>query len=274
VGRALDLVRSWPVNNVAAAVVVDGAMVDHEGPIRRVFRLASISKPIATWAALVAVEEGIVSLDDNVGPATLRHLLTHAAGYGFDGPNPIVSPERKRIYSNTGIERAMQHVAEAAEMPFASYLDEAVLTPLGMVDTVLRGSPAHGVHSSVADVARFIDEVVHPTLVTATTAALATQPHFPELGGIVPGVGRFDACPWGLGFELRGEKSPHWTGEHNSTSTFGHFGGSGTMMWVDPAPRPSVGLVALTDRPFDEWSGDALRLWPQLSDAVLAEFAG
>jgi len=39
-------------------------------------------------------------------------------------------------------------------------------------------------------------------------------------------------------------------------------------MWVDPVARTSV--VALTDRRFDEWASDALKVWPQLSDAVVA----
>ena len=78
----------------------------------------------------------------------------------------------------------------------------------------------------------------------------------PSSAGIVPGVGRFDPCPWGLGVEIRGEKSPHWTGRANSPATFGHFGGAGTMMWVDPLA--DVGVVALTDRPFDEWRDEAL----------------
>jgi CubicO group peptidase (beta-lactamase class C family) len=273
VTRALDLVRSWPVNAVAAAVVCDGVTVDSEGVVDRVFALASISKPITAWAVLVAVEEGIVSLDDSIGAATLRHLLAHAAGYGFDGPTPIVSPERKRIYSNTGIDLAAAHVAEASQMPFERYLAEAVLTPLDMTDSSLHGPAAHGVSSTVADVAKFMHEVTHPSLVSAAMAALAIQPHFPALGGIVPGVGRFDTCPWGLGFEIRGNKAPHWTGARNSASTFGHFGGSGTMMWIDPSTVPIVGLVALTDRRFDEWSLDALRLWPELSDAVIEEFA-
>jgi hypothetical protein len=36
-------------------------------------------------------------------------------------------------------------------------------------------------------------------------------------------------------------------------------------------PVADVACIALTDRMFDEWSADALRLWPQFSDAVLAE---
>jgi CubicO group peptidase (beta-lactamase class C family) len=92
---------------------------------------------------------------------------------------------------------------------------------------------------------------------------------FPDLNGIIPGVGRYTPCPWGLGFEIRGTKQPHWTGTTNSTSTFGHFGGAGTFIWVDPAQ--GVACLVLTNRPFDKWADEALHLWPSFSDAVLAE---
>ena len=68
-----------------------------------------------------------------------------------------------------------------------------------------------------------------------------------------------------------GSKSPHWTGTANSPATFGHFGAAGSMLWVDPAA--GCGLVALTDRAFDDWP-DALAAWSELSDAVVAEWAG
>ena len=280
--RALDLLGEFPVPTVAGAIVVDGTVVDREGPLDHSFRLASIAKTITAWAILVAVEEGTVALDDEIGPPptsgvrTLRHLLAHAGGYGFDGPEPIVSPERKRIYSNTGIEVAADHVATAAGMPFEEYLRLGLLEPLGMKATSLTGSPAHAMWSTVDDVTRFMREVTTPTLISTPTAQAAVRPHFPSLGGIVPGVGRFDTCPWGLGFEIRGDKSPHWTGSRNAAATFGHFGGAGTMMWLDPdvAPGHALGVVTLADRPFDDWAADALRLWPALSDAVIGEFAG
>lgn len=271
----LTLVETWPVENVAAAVVIDGALMAARGPTARSFRLASIAKTITAWAALIAVEEGIIDLDTavapDVNPATLRHLLSHAGGYPFDGPDPIVSIERKRIYSNTGIEVAARAVSAAADMPFEEYLRFGVLEPLGMASTELRGSPAHAMWSNVDDLTKFMAEVMAPTLLSRDMAASAIRPHFPSLGGIVPGVGRFDTCPWGMGFEVRGDKSPHWTGSRNSAAAVGHFGGSGTVMWIDEVAVPdhTIGLVALTDRPFDEWSTEALRLWPQLSDAVL-----
>ena len=68
------------------------------------------------------------------------------------------------------------------------------------------------------------------------------------------------------GFELRDSKSPHWTGARNSPRTFGHFGRSGTFLWVDP--DAGVALACLTDRDFGDWAVEA---WPALSDAVLAE---
>ncbi len=276
---ALGLTDAWPVEHVAAAVVVDGRIVASIGPMRHSFALASISKTITAWAALVAVEEGIIDLSTIVRPdanaATLRHVLAHAGGYGFDGPDPIVSIERKRIYSNTGIEVAADAVARAAEMPFEEYLRLGILEPLSMNSTQLRGSPAHAMWSCVDDLAAFMAEVMAPTLITPGLAAAAVRPHFPSLGGIVPGVGRFDTCPWGMGFEVRGDKSPHWTGSLNSADTFGHFGGAGTLMWIDPnaVPGRSVGLIALTDRSFDEWSSTALEVWPALADAVLGELA-
>jgi len=266
------VVGTWPVPHVAATVVAaDGRVLGTDGDAARSFQLASLTKMLTAWAVLIAVEEGLVGLDEPAGQpgCTMRHLLAHAGGYPFDGPDPITAPGRRRIYSNTGIEVAAAVVAERAEMDFARYLGESVLTPLGLASTELRGSPAHGAWATAGDVGRFLAEVQRPTLVAAATAADAVRPQFPDLAGIVPGVGRFDPCPWGLGFEIRGEKSPHWTGRTNDPSTFGHFGGAGTMAWVDPVAGGA--LVALTDRAYDDWASEALRCWPTLSDAVVAE---
>jgi CubicO group peptidase (beta-lactamase class C family) len=272
--RALEVVSTWPVPNVAAAVLgPDGRVLDAVGDTTRRFRLASLTKPMTAWATLVAVEEGIVGLAQPVGQpdCTLRHLLAHAGGYPFAGPDPIAPPARRRIYSNSGFELLAATVAGAAEMPFAEYLAAAVFEPLGMTTAQLQGSAAHAVWAGVDDVTRFLAELQRPRLVAPETAGDAVRAQWPELAGIVPDVGRFDPCPWGLGLEIRGTKSPHWTGLTNSTSTYGHFGGAGTMMWVDPGAQRA--LVALTDRSFDEWRTEALALWPALSDAVVAEAA-
>lgn len=265
----LQEVDRWPVDHVAVGVVTHDELVASRGDVHRVFRLASISKMLTAWAVLVAVEEGTVGLDEPAGPpgATVRHLLAHAAGYGFDTAVPITRPERNRIYSNTGIEVVAAHVADRSGIPFSDYLREAVFVPLGMTQSELRGSPAHAVHSTLTDLAAFARELLRPQLISRATAAEATTIQYPELNGVVPGVGSFRPNPWGLGLEIRGEKSPHWTGTRNSPRTFGHFGGSGTMLWVDP--KIDTALIALTDRAFDQWSEVALREWPALSDAVV-----
>lgn len=274
---ALHLVAAWPADHVAAATVSDGG-VECVGDSERRYRLASLAKPITAWAIMIAVEERVIELDaplryvDAPEGATMRHLLSHAAGFGFDGSTAVSEIERRRMYSNTGIERAAEELTGAAGFSFSTYLAEAVLDPLGMASTELRGSPAHAMWSTLDDMVRFVAEMRSPTLLAADTWAEVISPQFPTLAGIVPDVGRFDPCPWGLGVEIKGTKAPHWMGRANSPASFGHFGGAGTMMWVDP--NGSIGVIALTDRPFDQWHDDALRLWPEFSDAVLAEHRG
>jgi CubicO group peptidase (beta-lactamase class C family) len=269
--EALALTSTWPVTTVAAAVVLPDGTTHTVGPVDHEFRLASIAKMFVGWTSLIACEEGVVHLDQAVGQegCTVRHLLAHAGGYAFDGPQPIAKPGLRRIYSNTGIELAAQAVAGAAEMPFERYLREAVFEPLGMRSTRLAGSPAHGVRSTVTDLLAFIHELRSPALLSEESATAFRTVQFPELSGLVPGVGRFQPCPWGLGTEIKGAKDPHWTGPSNSADTFGHFGGAGTLLWVDPGAQ--IALLALTDRPFDEWSAEALTLWPALADAVQLE---
>jgi CubicO group peptidase (beta-lactamase class C family) len=130
----------------------------------------------------------------------------------------------------------------------------------------LRGSPAADLHGSLDDLVILARELQRPSLVARETLAEATTVQFPRLAGVLPDFGRMDANDWGLGFELRDDKSPHWTGSRNSPRTFGHFGGSGTFLWVDP--DAGVALGVLTNLDFGDWAKEA---WPGLSDAVLGE---
>ena len=254
----------------AATIGFDG-QVHTIGDRSRPYRLASLTKVISAWAVLVAVEEGSLTLGTPAGQpgCTIRHLLSHAGGYPFDGDSPLATPGTRRIYSNTGVEVAAGALEAATGMRFGEYLDEAVLRPLQMYETSLRGSPAHAVWSTLDDVITFVRELIRPSLIAAATAAEARSVQFPDIAGKVPGVGTFRPCPWGLGVELHGAKHPHWMGSSNSPATFGHFGGAGTMMWVDPVAQ--VGVVALTDRAFDDWAATALMVWPAFSDAAVAE---
>ena len=264
--EALRQVDDWGAANAAAGVVRSGDVVATRGPTDREFRWASVTKLATALAVLVAAEEGVVDLDAAAGPpgSTVRHLLAHASGLPFDGDRPIAKPGQRRIYSNTGFERLGSLVAEAAEMPFAEYLARAVFEPIRARAT-LRGSPAADVHGTLDDMLRLAQELLGPKVVAPETFAEAVSVQFPGLGGVLPGFGRWEPNDWGLGFELKDAKSPHWTGSRNSPRTFGHFGGSGTFLWVDPDRR--LACACLTDREFDDWARDA---WPRLSDAVLA----
>jgi CubicO group peptidase (beta-lactamase class C family) len=265
--EALRQVESWHADHVAVAVVRrrKEAIVHGEGD--RVFRWASVTKLLTAYAALVAAEEGVIDLDEPAGPpgSTVRHLLSHASGLPFRDGMPVGRPGAKRVYSNPGIELVADTVAARAEMPFERYLSEAVLEPLGM-GAELRGSPAAFLYGSLADLVRFAKELLSPTLIGPETLAEATTVQFPGLAGVLPDVGRFDPNDWGLGFELKDGKHPHWSGSRTSPRTFGHFGGSGTFLWVDP--KPALALCCLTDREFGPW---AMEAWPTLSDDVLGE---
>lgn len=265
--RVLARIDDWPVDHAAAVVVGGAGVIAAHGEIDRRFALASVTKPLVALAVLVAVEEGSVGLDDPAGPpgATVRHLLAHSAGYGFDGDEPVAPVGARRIYSNTGFERLADHLAERTELAVGDYVAEAVLEPLGMGSSALEGSPASGAVGSAADLGRFAAELLAPTVISGTTLREAMTVQFPGLDGMLPGYGRQSPNDWGLGVEIRGAKSPHWTGTANSPRTFGHFGAAGTFLWIDPAA--GAGLVALTDRPFGPWAVDA---WPPFSDAVLA----
>jgi hypothetical protein len=137
-----------------------------------------------------------------------------------------------------------------------------------MSSTELRGSPAAGLMSHVDDVLALIGEWAAPRLLHPTTVHAARAPQFPELAGVLPGWGRQDPCPWGLGPELKGTKSPHWTGASASPATCGHFGGAGTLAWHDPVA--GVACVALTDRAFGDW---ATAVWPAWSDEVRSTYS-
>ncbi|MCZ2526234.1 serine hydrolase domain-containing protein [Streptomyces sp. HB2AG] len=270
--ESLRVIENWPVDTAAAAVVRrDGTVAGAHGPTGRPFPLASVTKLLTAYASLIAVEEGAVELDDPAGPegSTVRHLLCHSSGLAFDEPRSMAAPGTRRVYSNAGFEQLAQTVAAAAGMPFAEYLRQAVLEPLGMNATRLPGSPAAAGVSTVDDLVRFAAELQAPRLLDASTLAEATSVVMPGLNGVLPGYGNQKPNDWGLGFEIRDGKSPHWTGASSSPRTFGHFGQSGTFLWVDP--DAGAACVCLTDRPFGPW---AVEVWPALTDAVLAELKG
>jgi CubicO group peptidase (beta-lactamase class C family) len=264
--RALRQIDGWPVPFAAAGVVTREGRVESRGDAGAAVRLASVSKPVGALAVLVAAEEGVVDLDEAAGPpgSTVRHLLAHASGLPFEGTTPIASPGRRRVYSNEGFRVLAGHLSQRAEMPFSDYVREAVSEPL-RIGLDPRGDPGSGMHASLSDVLAVARELLVPTVVAQETLAELTSVQFPGLSGVLPELGRFEPLDWGLGVQLNTDP-PSWMGTRASRSAFGHFGGSGTFVWVDP--EAGVACVALTNRDFGEWAKTA---WPALSDAVLDE---
>jgi len=262
---ALALIDSWPCKNASAVILRGESIVDTYGDTSRRYALASVTKLLTAVTILIGYEEGSVSLDDPTFAqgATLADLLAHASGLAPDGTQ-LDLPGKRRVYSNAGYELAAAHLESATEMTFSSYMTEGLLSPAGMADTSLDGSPAFAATSSADDLARFI--TARPTLLAAETRQRMVTPHLPELIGVLPGYGRQTPNSWGLGPEIRTQKQPHWTAQENSEHTWGHFGQAGTFLWVDP--DADLTAVVLTDNPFGDW---AMPLWPALSAALLDE---
>jgi len=268
--EALRQIEAWPAEHAAAGVANAATVVAEHGDTRHRLGWGSVTKLLVAYATLIAAEEGVLDLDEPAGPegSTVRHLLAHASGLAWDSPKPLGRPGERRIYSNTGYIALAAHLERRAEMPFPDYLRAAVLEPLGL-DATLDGDAAGGIVGTLGDMLAFGREALAPTLLAPETLAEATTVQFPGLDGVLPGFGRQTPNDWGLGFELRDGKSPHWTGSRNSVRTYGHFGskpGTATFLWVDPERQLVAAAVA--DSSFGPWAAAA---WPALSDALLEE---
>ena len=286
-GAALDALPvlagfSFPVAVVASELDADGRTrtLIEAGEVDEIFPFASVTKPIVAWSALVAVERGLLDLEAPAGAgtargsagagapvlpgATVRHLLAHTSGIAFDSDAVLAAPGTRRIYSNRGIELLGERLEEATATPLETWIETTVLEPLGMSSVLVPGSPAHSGEGSARDLAVFARELAAPRLVGADLAAEATSVAFPGLDGVLPGYGRQAPNDFGLGVEVRGRKHPHWTGSANSPATFGHFGQSGSFIWVDPVARRQA--VFLGAQPFRRAH---VTQWPELSDQIL-----
>ena len=285
----------FPVAVMASELKTDGStrVLAEAGEVDEIFPFASVTKPIVAWSALVAVERGLLDLEAPAQPgearsmagscavpapagscavpapaltgATVRHLLAHASGIAFDSDAVLAVPGTRRIYSNRGIEILGERLEEATATPLERWIETTVLEPLGMSSVLVPGSPAHSGEGSARDLAVFARELAAPRLISADSAREATSVVFPGLDGILPGYGRQAPNDFGLGVEVRGRKRPHWTGTTSSPATFGHFGQSGSFIWVDPEARRQA--VFLSARPFGRAHAAH---WPELSDQILA----
>ncbi|MGH2562229.1 MAG: serine hydrolase domain-containing protein, partial [Thermomicrobiales bacterium] len=136
------------------------------------------------------------------------------------------------------------------------------------------GIPWGGLYGSVRDVVRFAGSFLpggSPFLSAASVRAMTSD----QVRGVPGGVGslklRWPRAYWGLGWEVKGTKTRHWTGELTSPKTFCHFGAAGTLVWSDP--ERNVALAVFGNRmTVHRWPFVPAR-WAQLSNAVVSAVA-
>lgn len=256
----------WPVGAATAAVIGPEGLLASSGDLARPYPWASVTKLVSALTVLVAATRGTVDLDEPAGPtgSTVRHLLSHSSGLVMDSDRTLAGPGRRRIYSNRGIEVAAGHLEARTGRAFVTLASDLVLRPLAMTGTTLEGSAAHGAVGPTRDLVALAGELLRPEVLPDGVVGDATTVVLPGLAGVLPGFGRQDPNDWGLGFEIRDGKSPHWTSPRCSPATFGHFGQSGSFLWVDPVA--DVACVSLADTPFGPWAAER---WPALSTRVL-----
>ncbi|MFO7961025.1 MAG: serine hydrolase domain-containing protein [Nitriliruptoraceae bacterium] len=282
-------VETWEPPTVAVGVTDATSTLATHGPTDQVLWFASVTKPLTAYGVLLAAQHGELRLDEPVdvpfGPkgVTVRHLLAHAGGLPRERGGSMTAAERRRSYSDWAYELLGELVATRVGAPIDEHLDLEVFRPLGMTRTGLGGPAGHGVHGTLDDLLRFARELLAPTLLDPDLLAEATTVAFPGLDGVVPGFGRFTPNDWGLGFELKGDKgngggkgnggsngnaTDHWMGTRLSDRTFGHFGLSGSFLWVDP--ERGVAAAELADREFGPWAREA---WGPFNDRLVAVVA-
>jgi CubicO group peptidase (beta-lactamase class C family) len=209
-----------------------------------------------------------------------------------------MSPRTRVAYSNLGPGLLAVVVERLTSRPFASVLADLVLTPLG-IEGYLGVEPPRPAARVAGDFGEhtgtdlenfntaFWRSLALPWggLVTTAAGALglvrafagvpagflppallaeATRDQTGGLSGTMVGIFEWPRCPWGLGVELRGDKTPHWTPAEASPASFGHAGASGCLAWADPVA--AVAWAMLGTRTFESW----FTHWPAIGAAIIA----
>ena len=193
-----------PAPSTSVAVVVDGQLAYAEAfgladldPARPAtpetrYDIGSVSKQFTAAAVMLMVQDGKLSLDDEVGrflpklagadKVTIRHLLSHTAGYrdywsdasGAEemgapiahqtlvdrwGAQPTAfEPGSTWDYSNTNYAIAGRIVEIVSGRPLAEVLAERVFQPLGMTGAI----NSDGLPTSSRDAARYTRNLLGP----------------------------------------------------------------------------------------------------------------
>lgn len=292
---------------VAAACLVaweEGAL-DIDGPLAE--HLPGVDQ-VLTLRDVLSHASGLPSDDANARRVQLDpDAEWHEVAAAYRCVAPVAPRHTRRIYSNVGYALAAAALEQATGMSYRTYVAESVLAPLGMSKTTFGiegddervlavqesgllghdqqlfngtrfrqlGLPQSGAFGTASDYLMLLQMTLRHgrlspdrhLLAPETTALLSTN----QSGILAGGVGEFmewERCDWGAGFEVRAEKSPHWTGTALSSEAFTHFGASGTLAFADPATGTAA--VILGNRgTYTRWMLEA-GAWPDICAALVA----
>ncbi len=216
---------------------------------------------------------------------------------------PAIAPAGGRVrYSNIGYWLAGAAAATATGRSYPAALRREVLEPFGLHDTFIApgeqladriarrygkakivnapygrqlASPSGGLFATAADLVRFAGIFLNngcledgSQVLSARSVRLMTTSQTGDLPGGIEGFREWPVASWGLGWELKGAKRAHWTGDFSSPATFAHFGQSGTLLWADPESGIACAILANRDL-YTGWSVNPAR-WARLSNAIVA----
>lgn len=218
---------------------------------------------------------------------------------------PEYAPGERLIYSNAGMGIVGRAIERLTGKSYREAVWRTVLGPLWMNDTWFGNPPAGrenrvavvygtdrpgtdldpyngsyfralahpwgGMFSTVEDVAKlaqvFLDNGL--PLLDVGTALAATRNLTNGLHGGFANWPGFPTGDWALGWEVKGARGRHWTGERTSHATFGHVGGAGGMVWADPM-RDLICVVLANRVISGGWPVTRpQRRWETFSDAVV-----
>lgn len=261
-------------SNIDAVCIIDAAGDEYLlGAGERRYAFASVTKLLAAHVIADAVSSGFTSFDELVEDAairpdhvTLADLISHAGGVRPEGQDPIEA-RIKRIYTNEAFDIAERNfiarLGHGFETSTIGKLFADGLAGQLRSSITIDGSCAKSGSGTFDDLAIILREIREPEYLDHDTHAQLTSVHLPELSGIVPGWGNYDRNTWGLGYEIKGNKNPHWTGSSASEKTYGHFGQSGVFVMHDPVNMISIACASHHD--FGPW---AKEVWPAMCEEI------
>ncbi|HYO29861.1 MAG TPA: serine hydrolase, partial [Thermomicrobiales bacterium] len=131
--------------------------------------------------------------------------------------------------------------------------------------------PWAGLYGSPCDLVTFAGAFLSggPRVLSgAGVAAMTTDQTDGVAGGVESAKTFWPVGRWGLGWEVKGEKRRHWTGDLTSPLTFCHFGQAGTLLWADPAH--DLALAVFANRAVSHMWTFILARWARLGNALVA----